>query len=1086
MRNYILAGILLIALAGVTQATVLKLELPAEYDASMVSAPVPGDDAKLTKLFFDKLATVKEPDGIYVVVFTKNGEPLFRGKPENIPEDENPPYFGELEFVASPDGDPGWEPRTWADALWHLHEVYDGSSGVYELARDAFFGRPYTWEPYEGRPVVVELDRHYPQFGVYFASNGKIGLPYWRVGEGVDPVTRDTDRGMLTRCMLHAFRGGWDANWDQFDCGTVHAAWLAIQNAICGPNEEPGFNDLWHDEQLPEVAEYQRPEYMHLMAYNIPEMATRMPGFFSPDCGVDNRIMWARYRGCGYLWWKVFRQDNDFFMQFNEQLLNFYKNNPDEKPSHRALYLMALSAYDGGQIESCDFGLWFGIQPLLNTNAWCGEVCGQVTYRDKARVFAYKRYNALIEGKLVEKETPYRNKMVKFKVYDWTEPQQPNNIIFADTNYEGYAQIDLPYYGEDQRITVTAEVNIAGEPGQWEWSDKAEVCAPSIAGVPDDYELLGVTHDANEGTIRILHGPQYHYRPLVRGLFKLPNFDGDAGAGDYSITYIPPEKGGESRGLPHVVKKDGGNSVFSGNVISHEAPTDGDENGIPDVLELELAERFKPFVNMHFYNHLHPCTVDATLGTGYLVEHSPPGDIWYIITSGYPEHLQEMQQLFAEKAPNWDEDWFVTFGPGPGEQDVPEYWYNCWDSYVAQELFQDPVTYFNIFEYCGKPVIQYWFFYPFNDWGNDHEGDWEHINVRISGLSPNTSELDEVIYYFHYRRKSIPASSPLLQVNGETHPYVYVGGRFIWDSPIDRSSPTTDDLNGDCSGGSYWRPGLVENVGSSVGYWCDENIIEPVRPIPVNDLQVEWLGRASNNPHWWWARFPGMWGRTSGYLGSPNGIADDGPYSPWNHECWCNYQHPGYDEYEDDRDIASTPPLAGAGEPAPPSDAEPFGPPIAAYAPSPAARDYLSPTVRDYNSPVAHAPEGGGADLPPTDPPALTSPTNPGGDRLSPGAAAAPLERRGPLAAAASASPLACSPNPVTAAATISFKLEAASRVHLAVYDLSGRRVATLAEGPYAAGNHAAYWRADVPTGVYIYRLQFGDRVAVKKVVVAK
>ena len=77
MRNYILAGIFFIALAGVTQATVLKVELPAGYEADMVLAPAPGDDAKLTDLFFDKLATLKEPDGIYVVVFTKNGEIIY-------------------------------------------------------------------------------------------------------------------------------------------------------------------------------------------------------------------------------------------------------------------------------------------------------------------------------------------------------------------------------------------------------------------------------------------------------------------------------------------------------------------------------------------------------------------------------------------------------------------------------------------------------------------------------------------------------------------------------------------------------------------------------------------------------------------------------------------------------------------------------------------------------------------------------------------------------------------------------------------------------------------------------------------------
>jgi len=32
-------------------------------------------------------------------------------------------------------------------------------------------------------------------------------------------------------------------------------------------------------------------------------------------------------------------------------------------------------------------------------------------------------------------------------------------------------------------------------------------------------------------------------------------------------------------------------------------------------------------------------------------------------------------------------------------------------------------------------VLQYWFFYPSNDSGMDHEGDWEHLNVVVSPLS---------------------------------------------------------------------------------------------------------------------------------------------------------------------------------------------------------------------------------------------------------------------------------------------------------------------------------------------------------------
>jgi len=40
-------------------------------------------------------------------------------------------------------------------------------------------------------------------------------------------------------------------------------------------------------------------------------------------------------------------------------------------------------------------------------------------------------------------------------------------------------------------------------------------------------------------------------------------------------------------------------------------------------------------------------------------------------------------------------------------------------------------------------LIQYWFFYPYNDGGNDHEGDWEHINVVISPMDKVQKLLNE-------------------------------------------------------------------------------------------------------------------------------------------------------------------------------------------------------------------------------------------------------------------------------------------------------------------------------------------------------
>jgi len=40
-------------------------------------------------------------------------------------------------------------------------------------------------------------------------------------------------------------------------------------------------------------------------------------------------------------------------------------------------------------------------------------------------------------------------------------------------------------------------------------------------------------------------------------------------------------------------------------------------------------------------------------------------------------------------------------------------------------------------------VLQYWLFYPFNDGGNNHEGDWEHLNVAISPMSAVERNLTE-------------------------------------------------------------------------------------------------------------------------------------------------------------------------------------------------------------------------------------------------------------------------------------------------------------------------------------------------------
>jgi hypothetical protein len=78
-------------------------------------------------------------------------------------------------------------------------------------------------------------------------------------------------------------------------------------------------------------------------------------------------------------------------------------------------------------------------------------------------------------------------------------------------------------------------------------------------------------------------------------------------------------------------------------------------------------------------------------------------------------------------------------------------------------------------------------------------------------------------------------------------------------------------------------------------------------------------------------------------------------------------------------------------------------------------------------------------------------------------------------------------PNPARTTTTIPFSLENPAGVSLALYDLAGRRVATLFEGlAYVGGNEV---RADVsrlPPGVYVYRLEAASGVAAKKMVIAR
>ena len=67
-------------------------------------------------------------------------------------------------------------------------------------------------------------------------------------------------------------------------------------------------------------------------------------------------------------------------------------------------------------------------------------------------------------------------------------------------------------------------------------------------------------------------------------------------------------------------------------------------------------------------------------------------------------------------------------------------------------------------------------------------------------------------------------------------------------------------------------------------------------------------------------------------------------------------------------------------------------------------------------------------------------------------------------------------PNPFNPHTTIRYALPEAGRIRLVVYDVLGREVRLLVDGPVEAGVHELSFEADdLPSGLYVYRLESGE-----------
>jgi len=119
-------------------------------------------------------------------------------------------------------------------------------------------------------------------------------------------------------------------------------------------------------------------------------------------------------------------------------------------------------------------------------------------------------------------------------------------------------------------------------------------------------------------------------------------------------------------------------------------------------------------------------------------------------------------------------------------------------------------------------LIQYWFFYPFNKFSNNHEGDWEHVNVVVRGIE--SAEMVDLDYHFH--GNSMRAFERITRIgddSGGDHPVVFASGcgEFAgW---------------GGCYSGASWPwPGII----AAVPGLSDEDTTPMSRFLHPDDIDV--------------------------------------------------------------------------------------------------------------------------------------------------------------------------------------------------------------------------------------------------------
>jgi hypothetical protein len=183
-----------------------------------------------------------------------------------------------------------------------------------------------------------------------------------------------------------------------------------------------------------------------------------------------------------------------------------------------------------------------------------------------------------------------------------------------------------------------------------------------------------------------------------------------------------------------------------------------------------------------------------------------------------------------------------TYLDFPGSPLDPGCSYEQWAGRIAAG--KQTTAYAHVVAERGKPgklALQYWLYYPFNDWNNKHESDWEMIQLMFDASSASEAlerRPTEVGYSQHEGAERASWDDDKLQKRG-THPVVFPG----------RGSHA-----------NYFEQSVWLGHGAQEGFGCD-NTSAPSRMVQTHAVLLPDSPPASPAAPFAWLAYDGHWGQ---------------------------------------------------------------------------------------------------------------------------------------------------------------------------------------------------------------------------------